>query len=80
MAEDLHSWSLSYDRFTRHWVLKRDGGQRALKRFKSKTEALAYLPRKMPNIGAVVRIEAEDGVLQEERSFPFIDAERRRRR
>jgi len=67
---DLPKYTLSADADAGGWVLKRDGAQRAAKRFKTKAEAVDSLGGRFKSTAASVKIQKEDGSIDEERTYP----------
>ncbi len=66
----LQKYTLSADADAGGWVLKRDGAQRAAKRFKTKGEAVDSLGTRFKSSPASVKIQKQDGTLEEERTYP----------
>ena len=53
------------------WILKRDGAKRALKRFPTKSDAVAHAASRFgPDSPATVKIQNQDGTFDEERTYP----------
>ena len=67
----LRKFTLSYDKKAGDWPLKLQGSDRATKRFKSKSEALAggVLAKLLGSQGGSVKIKKQDGKIQEERTY-----------
>lgn len=72
MSDTLPKYTLFHDKAQGDWVLKRDGGERATRRFATKAEATAggVLEDAIRAEGGSVRIQLEDGRYEEERTFP----------
>ena len=69
--DELATFTLFRDADSREWVLKRDGAQRALKRFTSKTLAMEHLPKRFGDrYPTSIKIQKQDGTLEEERTYP----------
>jgi len=67
----LAKFTLFHDADSDEWVLKEDGAQRALRRFLTKDGAIKFLPRRFGDRSpASVRIQKQDGSLEEERTYP----------
>lgn len=70
---NLTPYTLSYDHERRDWQLKRDGSDRATRRFKTKEEATrgGVLESALGSGGGSVKIQKKQGSqFQEERTFP----------
>ncbi|AZN73346.1 DUF2188 domain-containing protein [Georhizobium profundi] len=68
----LPKYTLSHDEKKDDWVLKRDGSDRAIKRFETKGEATkgGALSDTLGKVGGSVKIQKIDGEYQEERTYP----------
>ncbi len=68
----LPKFTLSHDKKKDDWVLKNDTTDRTVKRFDTKTVATkgGVLPKAIGSGGGSVKIKKENGVFQEERTFP----------
>lgn len=72
-ADNLTPYTLSYDDARGDWQLKRDGADRATRRFKTKEEATkgGVLESALGSAGGSVKIQKKEGSrFQEERTFP----------
>ena len=69
---DLRRATLSHDRSRGDWVLTEDGSGRILRRFASKSEALGGRLSDFAegDAGISVKIQLENGTLEEERTYP----------
>jgi len=69
---DLTPYTLSHDSQKGDWALKNDLTGRTVRRFETKTEATAggVLADALGSQGGSVRIHKENGLFQEERTFP----------
>lgn len=73
MADDnLPPYTLSHDDKRGDWQLKRDGADRATRRFPTKEEATkgGVLESALGSAGGSVKIQDKTGRFQEERTFP----------
>lgn len=52
------------------WKLAKEGSDRAIKRFDTKTDAIDYTREYMDGKTGSVKIHKEDGTIQEERTYP----------
>ena len=68
----LPKYTLSKDKQKKDWVLKKDGSDRARRRFETKTEATrgGVLSDVLGSVGGSVKIKKTDGTYQEERTYP----------
>ena len=68
---NLRRFTLAHDSNKDNWKLE-DASGRVVKRFDTKTEATkgGVLEKAVGSLGGSVRIHKEDGVLQEERTYP----------
>lgn len=68
----LPQYTLSHDGKKDDWVLKKDGSDRATKRFDTKADATkgGVLSDTLGKIGGSVKIQKTDGKFQEERTYP----------
>jgi hypothetical protein len=69
---NLPKLTLSYDEQKGDWTLKKDLTGRTLRRFETKTEARkgGVLEKVLGEVGGSVRIQKQNGVYQEERTYP----------
>lgn len=69
---DLPKYTLFSDEAKGDWVLKRDGAERATKRFATKAEATkgGALEDAVSKEGGSVKIQKTNGEFEEERTFP----------
>ena len=74
MAKDpnLPRYHLTKDAKKGDWALKKEGADRATRRFDTKDDATkgGALPGAIGGAGGSVRIHKTDGTIQEERTFP----------
>lgn len=70
--KDLPKYTLSHDDKKDDWVLKKDGSDRATKRFDTKADATkgGVLSDTLGKVGGSVKIQKTDGKFQEERTYP----------
>jgi len=68
----LPKYTLSYDDDKSDWALKKDGSDRATRRFDTKEEATrgGTIRNAVGNDGGSVKIQKQDGKFQEERTYP----------
>jgi len=68
----LPKYTLSHDKKDDSWKLKRDVTHRTVKTFDTKAEATkgGVLEKAVGSSGGSVKIKKEDGVIQEERTYP----------
>ena len=67
----LTKFTIFHDPERGQWVLKRDGAQRALKRFAKKEDSVDYAGKRFgEDYPASVKIQKQDGTLEEERTYP----------
>lgn len=67
----LDKYHLNYDSDKGDWYLKKQGADRATKRFDTKEEATkGGVLEKITNSNSSVRIHKMDGTIQEERTYP----------
>jgi hypothetical protein len=69
---NLKKLTLAYDERKEDWTLKQDLTQRVLRRFDTKEEATkgGVLENVLGKEGGSVKIQKENGVFQEERTYP----------
>lgn len=68
---ELAKYTIFHDADAGEWVLKHDGAARALKRFKTKGEAVDHAAGRFDEDSpASVKIQKQDGTLEEERTYP----------
>ena len=69
---DLPKYTLTHDDKKDDWVLKKDGSDRATRRFENKADATkgGALADALGSAGGSVKIQKKDGLYQEERTFP----------
>lgn len=72
MADRLTPYTLSYDEKQDDWQLRKDGADRATRRFATKEEATqgGVLEEAIGSAGGSVKIQKKTGQFQEERTFP----------
>jgi Uncharacterized protein conserved in bacteria (DUF2188) len=69
---DLPHYTLSYDEKKQDWALRQDITGRTVRRFETKNEATRgeVLENAVGAAGGSVKIQKENGVYQEERTYP----------
>ncbi len=67
---ELAKYTLFHAADDSEWVLRRDGAERAFKRFPTKDAAIDELPDLFgPHSPASVKIQKQDGAIEEERTY-----------
>ena len=59
-------YRVTYDKEKANWVVKKDGGMRATKRFRTKQEALDYVEGLCDRKGASLSVHKKNGKFQKQ--------------